>query len=93
MALRAGCGALSTIGGTADQQLAACCSTRNMWRCDRVSGGAAVLMMQAADVRQGAAVEQSEQGTQNEEGDSSHAGTVRQLLQKSQRNQYVRCFW
>jgi hypothetical protein len=24
-----------------------------MWRCDRVSGGAAVRMMQAADVRQG----------------------------------------
>jgi len=50
MALCAGCETLRTTGGTADQQLAACFGTRNIWRCDRVSGGAAVLMMQAADV-------------------------------------------
>lgn len=31
----------------------ACCSTRNRGRCDRDSGGAAVLMMQAANVWEG----------------------------------------
>jgi hypothetical protein len=49
----AGYEALRTIGGTADQQLAACGSTRKLWHCDRVSGGVAVLMMQAADVWEG----------------------------------------
>ena len=45
------------------------------------------------EVQDGAALEQPEQRVQDGEGDSSHAGTVQQLLQKSQRNQYVRCFW
>ena len=53
MALCAEYDTLRTIGGTADEQLAACYSTRNMRQYDRVSGGATVLMMQAADVRQG----------------------------------------
>jgi len=53
MALCAGYDTLRTIGGAADQQLAACCSTRNMRQYDHVSGGAAVLMMQAANVREG----------------------------------------
>ena len=52
MALCAGCVILRSIGGTLGRQLAACC-TRNMGRSDRVSGGAAVLMMQAAKVREG----------------------------------------
>ena len=52
MALCTGCATLRSIGGTLGRQLAAC-YTRNMGRCDRVSGGAAVLMMQAANVREG----------------------------------------
>ena len=49
MALCAGCEHLRAIRGMVSQQLV-CCSIRNMWRCDRVSGGAAS--------------EQSEQGGQ-----------------------------
>ncbi len=53
MALCAGCDTLRTIGGTADQQLADRCGARDTGRYARVSGGAAVLMMQAANVREG----------------------------------------
>ncbi len=53
MALCAGCETLGTIGGTVGQQLVACSSTRNLGRCERVSGGAVVLMIQTADVREG----------------------------------------
>jgi len=53
IAMCAGCATLRSIGGTVSQQLAARCGTRDMGRCDRVLGGAAVLMMQAANVREG----------------------------------------
>jgi len=53
MALCTGCETLRTIGGTVGQLRTVCCTTRNMGCCDRVSGNAPVLMMEAADVREG----------------------------------------
>ena len=50
IALCAGCGTLRTIGGTTDQQLAACCNTLNLLRCVPISGGVAVLMSESAVV-------------------------------------------
>ena len=53
MALCAGCESLRKIGGTVGQQLQPAVARGIGGVADCVSGGAAVLMMQAADVREG----------------------------------------
>lgn len=52
-----------------------------------VNHGQLLTKRQNFEVQEGAALEQSEQGGQDGEGDSSHSTTVRQLWQKCQRSQ------